>query len=227
MSKISLVVPSKNEKESLSSVLTELIKYKSIIGEIIIVVDDVNDNSIPVAKNFDCKIIIQENKGFGAAIIEGFKNAEYQFGCIFNADYSMDPKYLSMLIEISKNADFVFGSRYTNDNESGSNDDDIITFIGNRVFSFMTNKLLGINLNDILYTYVLCNVKKFNMLNLEKNDFTLCIELPVKIKKNKFSYSEISMRERKRFGGTKKVRVLKDGFLILLEILKSVKYLIK
>jgi Glycosyltransferases, probably involved in cell wall biogenesis len=227
MREISLIVPSKNEKESLSTVLEELKKYKNIVGEVIIVVDDIKDNSIPIAKNFDCKIIIQKSKGFGAAIIEGFKNAKYEFGCIFNADYSMDPKYLNDLTKISENADFVFGSRYTADNESGSNDDDFITFIGNRFFSFMTNRVLGIRLNDILYTYVLCNVKKFNQLKLKKHDFTLCIELPVKIKKNKFSYSELSMKERKRFGGKKKVKVFKDGFLILIEILKSIRYLLK
>ena len=225
MRKISLIVPSKNEKESLSSVLEELKGYTNVVGEIIIVVDDIKDNSIQVAKSFDCKIIVQKNKGFGAAIKEGFNNAKYEFGCIFNADYSMDPKYLDELALVSENTDFVFGSRYTNDNESGSNDDDIITYIGNRVFSFMTNRVLGIKLNDILYTYVMCNVRKFNQLDLKKHDFTLCIELPVKIKKNKFSYNELSMKERKRFGGKKKVRVFKDGFLILLEILKSVRYL--
>lgn len=227
MRKISLIVPSKNEKESLSPVLEELKKYKNIVGEVIIVVDDVKDNSIPIAKNFDCQIIIQKSRGFGAAIVEGFKNAKYEFGCIFNADYSMDPKYLNDLTLISENADFVFGSRYTVDNESGSNDDDFITFIGNRFFSFMTNKVLGIKLNDILYTYVLCNVKKFNQLELKNHDFTLCIELPVKVKKNKFSYNELSMKERKRFGGKKKVKVFKDGFLILIEILKSIRYLLK
>ena len=227
MRKISLIVPSKNEKESLSPVLEELKKYKNIVGEVIIVVDDVKDNSIPIAKNFDCQIIIQKSRGFGAAIVEGFKNAKYEFGCIFNADYSMDPKYLNDLTLISENADFVFGSRYTVGNESGSNDDDFITFIGNRFFSFMTNKVLGIKLNDILYTYVLCNVKKFNQLELKNHDFTWCIELPVKVKKNKFSYNELSMKERKRFGGKKKVKVFKDGFLILIEILKSIRYLLK
>ena len=85
---------------------------------------------------------------------------------------------------------------------------------------------LKIRLTDILYTYVLCNVKKFNSINFKNTDFRLCIELPVQVKENKFSYSEIPMFERKRFAGKKKVNVIKDGFLILTEILKSFKYLI-
>ena len=51
----------------------------------------------------------------------------------------MDPKYLDKLIKISENNDFVFGSRYLADPDSGSDDDNIVTFVGNRFFSFITN----------------------------------------------------------------------------------------
>tara|TARA_B110001452_G_scaffold132307_1_gene109949 strand:+ start:833 stop:1507 length:675 start_codon:yes stop_codon:yes gene_type:complete len=221
--KISLIIPSKNEIETLGTVLTE-VQNNRLIDEIIVIVDDENDNSIEVAKKHNCKIVIQKSKGYGSAIIEGFKNAKNNFGCIFNADFSFDPKYLSQLVDESRSNDFIFGTRYTK--ESGSEDDDIITLVGNKVFSFITNKGLKIRLTDILYTYVLCNVKKFNSINFKNTDFRLCIELPVQVKENKFSYSEIPMFERKRFAGKKKVNVIKDGFLILTEILKSFKYLI-
>ena len=64
-------------------------------------------------------------------------------------------------------------------------------------------------------------------MNFKSFDFRLCIELPVLVHKNNFSYSEISMFERKRYAGKKKVNVIKDGFLILIEILKSFKYIFK
>ena len=171
--KISLIIPSKNEIETLGTVLTE-VQNNRLIDEIIVIVDDENDNSIEVAKKHNCKIVIQKSKGYGSAIIEGFKNAKNNFGCIFNADFSFDPKYLSQLVDESRSNDFIFGTRYTK--ESGSEDDDIITLVGNKVFSFITNKGLKIRLTDILYTYVLCNVKKFNSINFKNTDFRLCIE---------------------------------------------------
>ena len=85
--------------------------------------------------------------------------------------------------------------------------------------------LNGINLSDILYTYVLCNVDKFKILNLKNNDFKLCIELPVKVKKNNHTYVDLEMFERKRFDGKKKVNVIKDGLLISYEIFKSFFYI--
>jgi glycosyltransferase involved in cell wall biosynthesis len=221
--KISLIIPSKNEVESLGAVLSEL-NNNNFIDEIIIVVDDKNDNSISVAQKYDCKIVIQEKKGYGSAIITGYKNAKNKFGCIFNADFSFDPKYFEELIKKSQSNDFIFGTRY--EKQSGSDDDDIVTYVGNKVFSFITKYILGIKLTDILFTYVLCDVKKFNLLDFQSNDFRLCIELPVKVKKNKFTYSEVPMFERKRFAGKKKVNVIKDGFLILIEIIKSIKTMI-
>ena len=220
--KISLIIPCKNEVESLGAVLNE-VKNNEYVDEIIVVVDSEDDNSIPIINNFDCELIIQKRKGYGSAIIEGFKKAKNKFGCIYNADYSFDPKYLRDLVDLSKQNDFVFGSRYGG--KGGSDDDDIITFTGNRIFTFITRYILGIKLSDILFTYVLCNVEKFNKLNLKSIDFKLCIELPTKVKKNNYTYVDLEMYERKRYDGFKKVKVIKDGFLISCEIIKSFIYL--
>ncbi len=216
--KISLIIPCKNEIESLGAVLEE-IKDNNFVDEVIVVVDNDNDNSIPVIKKYNCKLIIQEKKGYGAAIIEGFKVARNKYGCIFNADYSFDPKYFEELTKFTERYDFIFGSRYKG---SGRSDDDtIITFIGNKIFTFITRYILKIRLSDILFTYVLCDVEKFNDLNLKNNDFKFCIELPVKVKKQNFTYTDLEMIERKRFDGKKKVNVIKDGLLISYQIIKS------
>ena len=45
---------------------------------------------------------------------------------------------------------------------------------------------------------------------MKNHDFKLCIELPVKVKQNNFSYSELPIFERKRHGGKKKVNALKE-----------------
>ena len=87
----SLIIPAKNERESLGIVLSELKKYP-IINDIIIVVDSKKDNSIEIAKKFNTKIIIQKKNGYGSAIIEGFKFAKNKYGFIFNADHSFHPK---------------------------------------------------------------------------------------------------------------------------------------
>ena len=71
MNYITLIIPAKNERESLEKTIREIINYK-FINEIIIVVDDKKDNSIKIAKKFKTNVIIQKRKGFGSAIVEGF-----------------------------------------------------------------------------------------------------------------------------------------------------------
>ena len=76
-----------------------------------------------------------KKKGGIDALIEGIKNVKTKYFCIFNADGSFNPKELSIMlnkIEVNK-LDLVFGSRY--EKEGGSEDDTIITSIGNYFFT--------------------------------------------------------------------------------------------
>ena len=46
------------------------------------------------------------------------------------------------------------------------------------------------------------------------------MELPIKAKRNGLNIADISANEKSRIGGVKKVNALKDGFLILLYMVK-------
>ena len=52
------------------------------------------------------------------------------------------------------------------------------------------------------------------------HDFRICVELPIKAKLKKMTYSCLPSYERERIGGKKKVNALKDGLLILSEIVR-------
>ena len=47
----------------------------------------------------------------------------------------MDPKYLDQMLKDCEKKDFVFASRYLKG--GGSDDDDIVTYLGNQFFSFL------------------------------------------------------------------------------------------
>ena len=89
MDNLTLIIPAKNEKESLPIVLEEL-KPQNL--NIIIVLEPTDIETINSIKNYKCKIVKQINKGYGDAIILGIENVETEYYCIFNADGSFDPK---------------------------------------------------------------------------------------------------------------------------------------
>ena len=215
MKELTLVIPAKHEAECLPTVLKELEKF---VCRKIIVIPRSDSNTRNAVKNFDCKIIIQDSDGFGNALIQGIKEVETDFLCIFNADGSFDPKYLkNMLNELSNNYDFVFGSRY--ENNAGSDDDTFVTYIGNRIFTFLCNSMFRLKISDVLFTYVMGKTSAFKSLNFARKDFRFCIELPVLAKFKKYKLISKPSYERSRLSGKKKMNELKDGFLILLCIL--------
>ena len=216
MKELTLVIPAKDEAECLPRVLDEL---KNFDCKKIIIIPETDLNTQNAVKNFDCKIITQKAGGFGGALIQGIKEVETNFLCIFNADGSFDPQYLkNMYNELLNNCDFVFNSRY--ENSGGSDDDTFLTLVGNRIFTFICNLLFRLNISDVLFTYVMGKTLAFKSLDLKRKDFRFCIELPVLAKFKKYKFISKPSYERSRLSGRKKVNELKDGFLILLCILK-------
>ena len=215
MTDLTLIIPAKKEKESLPKVLQ---KIKYLNHKIIVSLPKNDLETIESIKNFNILIHKQLGKGYGNSISEGINNCSTKYFCIFNADGSFEYKDLEKMLIKCENNDFVFASRYLKG--GGSDDDTIVTYIGNKIFSFMGKLLFSLNLSDILYTYVMGNTSKFRELNIKSNDFRFCVEFPIKIELSKMNYISIPSYERKRIGGKKKVSEIKDGFLILTEMLK-------
>ena len=117
------------------------------------------------------------------------------------------------------NLDFLFASRYEKPN-GGSDDDNFITLIGNFFFTNIGNLFFSLNISDILFTYVLGKKETFKNLKITSEDFTFCVELPIKAKRHRAKYQTMPSYERNRIGGLKKVNALKDGLLILFKMVK-------
>jgi len=217
MDELTLIIPAKNEAESLPIVLDELKKYNYKI-DIILHVTDLD--TIQAIKEYDVNIIYQENSGYGDALIQGIKQCKTKYFCIFNADGSFNPSEINQMFKTlqSKKLDFIFASRYQTN--SGSEDDTIITLVGNYIFSYIGKIFFKLTISDILYTFVVGKTEQANMLDLTQKNFSFCVELPIKAKKMKMQLGSINSYERKRIAGKKKVNAFIDGFLILKHMIK-------
>ena len=217
MKNLTLIIPAKAEADSLPNVLEEI---KNFDCSIMVVLESSDIDTINATKNYNLKIVYQSGKGYGDAIIEGINNVKTDYLCVFNADGSFDPKYLQQMMDTCKNnLDFVFASRYMTD--GGSDDDTIITKLGNFIFTKIGNIFFSIKISDILYTFLLGKTVSFKKLNLKSNDFCLCVEMPIKAKRLGMNFTDSPSYERKRIAGIKKVSEFKDGLKILFYMIKS------
>ena len=127
--------------------------------KIIIILEETDSETIRSIKNFNCKIVYQNNKGYGDALNLGINNVDTKYFCIFNADGSFNPIELDQMYEKLKfqQNDLVFASRY----ESGckSDDDTIITYLGNFIFYFNWKNIFWAK--NYGYSLHFCNGKYF------------------------------------------------------------------
>ena len=217
MNDLTLIIPAKNESESLPEVISELEKFNLNLN---VVLHESDIDTIKSIEKSNVKIVYQKNFGYGDALIEGIKNCKTEYFCIFNADGSFRPEEIEAMKKSidQNNLDFVFGSRYQSN--SGSEDDTMVTLVGNYFFTFLGNLMFRLNITDILYTFVLGKTELAKKLDLSQKDFTICVELPIKAKKNDMRIGSSSCYERKRIAGKKKVKAFKDGLLILIHMFR-------
>ena len=135
-SDLTLLIPTKRESESLPIFLRELnfVNCKKII-----ILESSDLETIHSIEDFNVKLLFQKKNGYGSALKEGIKKATTKFLCIINADGSMNPKsVVGMLNKIKKfDYDFIFASRYQG--KGGSEDDNLVTFVGNKIFTWFGN----------------------------------------------------------------------------------------
>ena len=111
MNDLTLVLPVKNEPESLPFMLMEIEKLN--LNYIIVMEknDFITLNSI---EKFKSKIVFQENKGYGDALLDGLQAVKTKYFLFINGDGSMDPNETSEFYKdiTHKNLDLLFATRY-------------------------------------------------------------------------------------------------------------------
>lgn len=212
---VSLVIATYNEEESIKYVLDELQKFN--LGEIIIVDGNSTDNTKAVVEAYGIKFISQNKKGWGSAVKEGIDLTTLPFVTYMDGDGSYNPKALLEMRSLIDSNDAVFCSRYKDGAKSP--DDTPIRALGNRIFTIIVKILFGPKISDSLFFYPMFKKTILKNFDLDSDDFTLCLELPVKVHQTGLKYIEILSEERERYAGVTKVNALTDGFKILIGIL--------
>lgn len=212
---VSLVIATYNEEECIKFVLDELKQFD--LGEIIIVDGNSTDNTKAIAETYEIKFISQSKNGWGSAVKEGIDLTTLPFVTYMDGDGSYNPNALIEMRNLIDSNDAVFCSRYKDGAKSP--DDTPIRALGNKIFTLIVKTLFGPKISDSLFFYPMFNKNILNSFNLDSDDFTLCLELPVKVHQKGLKYVEILSEERERYAGITKVNALTDGFKILLGIL--------
>ena len=217
---ISIIIPVFNEEESLLQLNDEILSVieKDYSYEIIYINDGSSDKSVSIIQemitiNNNIKLIDQyRNRGKAEALNAGFKNAKGNYVVTLDADLQDDPKGIPNLInKLKEGFDMVSGWKK-------NRKDPFSKTFPSKIFNLVVKLFSGIKIHDFN-----CGLKGY------KNKAVKTISLygglhrfiPVLVKENGFSVSEIIVNHRERkygvtkYGGSRIFHGLYDFITVL------------
>ena len=227
--KISVIIPVYNEINTIREIIKR-VQAVDIERGIIIVDDGSMDGTKEYLKSINekvsdkkmqsLKIFFNEtNRGKGAALKTGFKEASNDIIVIQDADLEYDPEDYNILIEpiIKGLADVVYGSRFLGDTHR------VLYYwhyVGNTILTLISNMLTNLNLSDVWTGYKVFKKDVIKNMNLVENGFGFEPEITAKISKLNLRIYEVPISYHGRTYKEGKKITWKDGLKAFWYILR-------
>ncbi|MHC1635976.1 MAG: S-layer glycoprotein N-glycosyltransferase AglJ [Candidatus Methanospirareceae archaeon] len=215
MKDVCVLIPTLNEEEAIGKIIRE---FKAEGFDNILVIDgNSTDNTREIARKEGAKVVVQRDKGKGAAIKQAFEIINSDIIVIIDGDGTYSPAEAKKLIEpiIKKEADHVIGNRFAYKGKKGvfKRLNKIGNIIINKIFSFG----YGVRLNDILSGYRALTREVVEKMRLGKKGFEIEAEMTIESIKKGFRIKEVPITYAKRKGETK-LHPIRDGSKIIYTI---------
>ena len=219
---LSIVIPAHNEEKAIGAVLDELIEVLEGQKYEIIVVDDGSTDKTPkIVQQKDSIKLIQHhyNKGYGAAIKTGIKNATNEVILIIDGDGSYPVKAIPELLKEADKYDMVVGAR------TGK---EVKIQLYRRPAKWFLSKLANYlaetkipDLNSGMRIFRRKEVERF--LNILPNKFSFTTTLTLAYHTTGLLVKYVPINYYKR-AGKSKIRPFKDGFNFIMLIFRTITY---
>jgi len=244
-SNVYIVIPTYNESDNLELIVNQILMLHPTFN-IIVVDDNSPDGTGVIAEDLsrnDARIQVihrPRKAGLGTAYVEGFKLALSQNAHLIfemDADFSHEPKYIKDLLQASKTADLVIGSRYIN---------------GVRVEGWRFRRLLLSKLANMYVSYIMVRpvwdftagfrcyrrkvLKSIDLDRIRSDGYAFQIEMTHLAFDRGFSVREVPILFKEREHGTSKISrtVVWEAFWLTLkchapiwEIIKHLSFFFK
>jgi glycosyltransferase involved in cell wall biosynthesis len=198
--RLSVVIPVYNERRTLRELIARVQSVRLPLEKEIICVDDCSTDGTRdilrelTATQSNLRVFFQPvNRGKGAALREGFRQATGDYVIVQDADLEYDPEdYPQMLAPLMEGkADVVFGSRFM-----GGRPHRVLYFwhsVGNRLLTLLSNMVSDLNLTDMETCYKAFRREVIQSIVLEQDRFGFEPEITIKVARRRLRVYEVGI----------------------------------
>jgi len=221
-SAISIIIPNYNDADALPNVLDSLfdtISKMDIEYEILIINDGSTDQSENILKQDKRIKLINHpyNKGYGASLKTGIRNAKGEKIIVLDSDGQHSSEYIRKLSELLNEYDMIIGERTDKAFQIETRK------LGKKILKLICEYLVEQNIPDFNSGYRAFDRKlMMELLNIMPNGFSFSTTSTLAFIKEGYKIGTFALEVKARMGRKSNVRFFKDGFKTLLLIFRIV-----
>lgn len=221
---LTVLVPAYNEEETIGPMLDKIIGAMKFMHlqdyEIIVVNDASTDRTLAIAQQKEVKVISHEiNKGYGAALKTGIRNARFKYILIIDADDTYPVDKIPLLISKIGEHDMAVGAR------TGRNVNIPIFRRPAKAFlNLLANYLTETKIPDLNSGFrIIKKEAALKFFHILPNGFSFTTTITLALLVNNYSVVYIPIEYFKRRGRSK-FHPVKDTFNYFLLIIRTIMY---
>ncbi len=216
---VCVLIPTLNEAPTIGGLIME---FTSLGFSKILVIDGhSSDGTRKIAAQAGARVIEQEGRGKGTAIIEAFRLIDDPYVLMIDGDGTYSPADAERMLEpLASGSAHVIGDRLTEENRNAFSR---LNYTGNQILNRLFKIAHGRYLNDILSGYRAFTLESVRQMRLKESGFGIETEISAEAVRSNLGISIVPISYRLRSGTPTKLNPFHDGLKITTTIYKLAK----
>lgn len=215
---IAVLIPCYNEEVTIADVIHQF-REQLPAADIYVFDNNSSDKTVERATQAGATVLHEKRQGKGYVVQSMFQTVDADIYVMVDGDGTYPAEIVNSLLGPIRRgeADMVIGSRL---HENAMSEFRFTNRLGNQLFRFLLNRIFGVRLADVLSGYRVFRRRLVRSLPLFGGGFETEAEMTIKALDRGFSVVEVPVNLSHRpAGGNSKIRVVRDGLVILHTIL--------